>query len=74
MIVLNKLSPEDIDTKIKLNEDNGVDIYKLKELIKEEMKDFKWVALRANVQIQFYEEQLEHIDKRIKEKEKFDFR
>lgn len=68
MITLNKLSPEDIDEKIRLNEDNGVDIFKLKEAIKEEMKDFKWVAIRAMVQCQLYEEQLEHIEKRIKER------
>lgn len=68
MITLNKLNPEDIDEKIRLNEENGIDIYKLKELIKEEMKDFKWVALRANIQVQFYEEQIEHINKVIKER------
>ena len=65
---LNKLNPEDIDEKIRLNEQNGVDIYKLQAAIKEELKDFRWVALRAMIQCQSYEEQLEHIEKRIKEK------
>jgi len=68
MITLNKLNPEDIDEKIRLNEQNGVDIYKLQSAIKEELKDFRWVALRAMVQCQLYEEQLEHIEKRIKER------
>jgi hypothetical protein len=68
MVTLNKLSASDIDEKIRLNEENGVDIFKLKELIKEEMKDFRWVELRARIQCQYYEEQLEHIEKRIKER------
>lgn len=67
MISLNKLVPEDIDKKIRLNQDAGVDIFKLQELIKEEYKDFKWMKIRAEVQCQSYQEQLEHIAKRIAE-------
>ena len=67
MMTLAKLNPEDIDEKIRLNLEAGVDIFKLRDLIKEELKDFRWVAIRANVQCQAYEEQLEHIEKRIKE-------
>lgn len=66
-MILNKLAPEDIDEKIRLNEQAGKDIYKLRESIKEELKDFVWVAIRAQVQSQFYREQLEHIDMRIEE-------
>lgn len=66
-LVLNKLSPDAIDEKIRLNEQDGVDIFKLRDLIKEEYKDFKWTAIRAEVQCQFYLEQLEHIEKRISE-------
>lgn len=67
MIALAKLNPEDIDEKIRLNLEAGVDIFKLRDLIKEELKDFRWVGIRAAVQCQAYEEQLEHIEKRIKE-------
>lgn len=69
MIALNKLNPEDIDEKIRLNEKDGIDIYHLREMIHEELKDFQWVALRAQVQCQCYVEQLTHIDKRIAELE-----
>lgn len=71
-LVLNKLRPEDIDEKIMLNEKAGVSIQELRRLINEEMKDFIWTRIRAEVQCQFYAEQLEHIDRRIKEKEKTD--
>lgn len=66
-LVLNKLLPEDIDTKIKLNQNAGIDIFKLRDSILEERKDFIWMRIRAEVQIQFYDEQLEHINKRISE-------
>jgi len=69
MIALNKLIPEDIDEKIRLNEKDGIGIYQLREMIREELKDFQWVALRAQVQCQCYVEQLAHIDKRITELE-----
>jgi hypothetical protein len=69
MLALAKLAPEDIDEKIRLNANDGVDIFKLRDLIKEELKEFRWIAIRANVQCQSYEEQLEHIDNRIKEME-----
>lgn len=68
-MILAKLNPDDIDDKIRLNKQDGVDIYKLRDLIKEEYKDFKWTAIRAEVQCQCYVEQLEHIEKRIKELE-----
>ena len=66
-MTLNKLNPEDIDEKIRLNKEQGIDILKLEEMIKEELKDFQWVALRAQIQCQLYTEQLEHIEKRIME-------
>ncbi len=69
MINLGKLNPEDIDEKISLNEKDGIDIFRLRDLIKDELKEFKWMAIRANVQCQCYEEQLEHINKRISEME-----
>lgn len=69
MIVLNKLNPQDIDEKIRKNAEDGVDIYALREHITEELKDFRWMAIRANVQCQCYEEQLDHINKKIKELE-----
>lgn len=68
-LVLNKLVPEDMDEKIRLNEQAGIDIYKLYEMIQEERLDFIWMKIRAEVQIQFYDEQLVHIKKRIQEKE-----
>jgi hypothetical protein len=67
MLTLNTLNPEDIDQKIKLNEQDGVDIYQLRELIYKELCDFRWTEIRAKVQCQCYEEQLVHIDKRIAE-------
>ena len=67
MITLNKLSTEDIDQKIRLNQEAGIDIFQLRDLIKEEYKDFIWMKIRADIQCQFYLEQLEHIEKRIKE-------
>lgn len=66
---LNKLRPEDIDEKIRLNQRDGIDIYRLRDLINDELKDFIWTRIRAEVQCQFFVEQLEHIDKRIKELE-----
>ena len=39
-MTLNKLLPEDIDEKIMLNEKAGVDIYRLKAAIIEELKEF----------------------------------
>lgn len=70
MLTLAKLSPEDIDEKIRLNEQDGIDIYKLKELIKEELTCARWIIIRNTVQCQCYEEQLDHIEKVIKEREK----
>ena len=67
MEALNKLKPEDIDEKIRLNEQDGIDIFKLRDNIKEELKDFQWYALRSQIQCQCYTEQLEHIEKRIAE-------
>lgn len=69
MIVLAPLNTDDIDEKIRLNEDTGVDIYKLRDSIKQELKDFKWQEIRAKVQCQSYTEQLEHIENRIKKME-----
>jgi hypothetical protein len=66
-LVLNKLVSEDIDEKIYLNHNAGIDIWKLEEMIKEELKDCIWAKIRAEVQAQFYTEQLEHIAKRIKQ-------
>lgn len=66
-LVLNKLLKEDIDEKIRLNQEAGVDIFKLRELILDERKDFIWMRIRAEVQIQFYDEQLERINQRIAE-------
>lgn len=67
MIALAKLNPDDIDEKIRLNLEAGVDIFKLRDLIKEELKEVEWVVIRNIVQSQSYKEQLEHIEKRIKE-------
>lgn len=64
-MTLNKLSIEDIDEKIRLNKEQGVDLIKLRDLIKEELKDFQWIALRAQIQCQLYTEQLEHMNNRI---------
>lgn len=69
MLALAKLSPEDIDEKIRLNEQDGIDIYKLRDLIIEEEKEFAWVEIRAKVQRQSYKEQLEHINKCIQQRE-----
>lgn len=67
MITLNTLKPEDIDEKIRLNEADGIDIFKLREMIYKELCDFRWVKIRAAVQCQCYEEQLAHIDRKISE-------
>lgn len=69
MINLNTISLESIDDKIRMNENDGIDIYKLRSEIRKELKDFQWIALRAQVQCQSYTEQLEHIENRIKELE-----
>lgn len=66
-LILNKLSPDAIDEKIALNEKLGTDIYKLRNEIMEEQKDFIWMKIRAEVQIQFFAEQLIHINQRIKQ-------
>ena len=66
---LSKLNPLDIDEKIRLNENAGVSIEMLYESIKDELKDFQWIKIRAEVQIQCYTEQLEYIEKRLKEVE-----
>lgn len=65
--ILSKLVGDDIDEKIYLNQKQGIDIVKLREMIKEEMTDFIWTKIRCEVQIQFYVEQLEHMEKRIKQ-------
>lgn len=65
-LVLNKLREEDIDEKIRLNEESGIDIYKLKELLKQEQLDFIWTKIRCEVQCQFLTEQIAYIEKRIK--------
>jgi hypothetical protein len=67
MIALNKLRPEDIQEKIDLNAKQGIDIFQLKELIEQEKLDFEWTIIRATVQVQCYKEQLEYINKKIKE-------
>lgn len=70
MIALNKLEDRDIQEKIDINVKDGVDIYQLRDLIKEEYKDFIWCKIRAEVQCQFYLEQLEYIERKISEMEK----
>jgi hypothetical protein len=66
-LILNKLAPEGIDEKIRLNEiAPGIDIYQLRDAIKQELSDCTWHIIRSTVQQQFYREQLEHIDSRIK--------
>lgn len=69
-MTLNTLRVEDIDEKIRLNENAGIDIYALREDIKKQLNDFTWVSLRAQVQCQSYREQLDHINKRISDIEK----
>lgn len=66
---LNKLRAEDIDDKISKNERDGITIYQLRDLIREEKLDFVWTVIRAQIQIQSYTEQLEHIERKIKERE-----
>ncbi len=68
-LALNKLRLEDIEEKIRLNEQTGIDIYNLRELLRDELKEWQWVAIRSNVQSQFLSEQLEHIEKVIKQRE-----
>lgn len=63
--ILNKLVAEDIDHKIYLNQKDGISPIQLREMIREELKDFIWTQIRCGVQIQFYKEQLEYLDKRI---------
>lgn len=65
--ILNKLVGEDIDEKIYLNQKQGIDPVRLQAMIKEELEDFIWTKIRCEVQIQFYVEQLEHLEKRIKQ-------
>lgn len=73
MIVLNKLTPEDIDEKIRLNLNDpnlpGRTLESFREEIYQEYLDFKWMAIRADVQCQCYAEQLAHIDKILNKKE-----
>lgn len=65
-LTLAPLKKEDIEEKVRLNEDAKVDIYALREGIKAELKEFQWMQIRASVQCQSYQEQLEHIDFLIK--------
>lgn len=65
-LILNKLVPEHIDEKIVLNENAGIDIFTLQEMIKAELSECTWAIIRSTVQKQFYKEQLEHIEKQIK--------
>ena len=58
MLVLNKLNPEDIDEKIRINHKDGIDIYALYLSIKEEYKDCKWVELRSKVQCQLLNDEI----------------
>ena len=66
-MILNTLNPEDIDEKIYLNKEAGINIEQLQALIKKELKDFQWMQIRAQVQCQLYVEQLEHIARRIEQ-------
>lgn len=62
MPALNKLNPEDIDEKIRLNHKDGVDIWLLYQSLKEELKDCKWVELRARVQCQLLLDEIAEIE------------
>lgn len=64
---LSPLHHDDIEEKIKLNADAGVDIVALRNEIEKEQLEFKWMRIRAEVQIQNYDEQLAYINKKIKE-------
>ena len=55
---LNKLNPEDIDEKIRINHKDGVDIWALYQALKEEYKDCKWVELRSKVQCQILADEI----------------
>lgn len=68
-MTLNTLPIEDIEGKIKLNEDAGIDIYELRRCIRKELNDFTWIGIRAGVSCQFYKEQLDYIDFKIKQLE-----
>ena len=68
-LTLNTLRLEDIEQKVRLNEQSGVDIYMLRREIEKEMNDWRWQIIRATVQCQCYEEQIRHIDRMIKERE-----
>jgi hypothetical protein len=62
MPAFNKLNPEDIDEKIRLNHKDGTDIYRLLESLKEELKDCKWVELRARIQCQLLSDEIMGIE------------
>jgi hypothetical protein len=64
-MTLDKLLPEDIEEKIRLNEEAGINVYALRKLINEELKSFQWSIIRQTIQVQCYNEQLEYIDKKI---------
>ena len=65
MPALNKLNPEDIDEKIRINHKDGVDIYALHLSLIEEQKDCRWVELRAKVYCQTLLDEVDDLEKKI---------
>lgn len=61
MPALNKLNPEDIDEKIRINHKDGIDIYALYLSLKDEYTDCKWNELRSKVQCQILLDEIDEI-------------
>lgn len=64
-LTLSKLHDDDIEEKIRLNQEVGINLVALRDSIIEELKDFEWMRIRAEVQIQNYKEQIAYMNKKI---------
>jgi len=67
-MILAPLKPEDIEEKIRLNnEDHGYDHITLREHLRKELLDCQWTALRCQIEAQSLSEQIDYITKKLKQ-------
>lgn len=64
-LTLSPLHHDDIEEKILLNEKAGVPLRQLRDEIIKELLEFQWMKIRAEVQIQNYQEQLAYMNKKL---------
>lgn len=63
--MFNPLHPEDIEEKIQLNLNDGLDLNSLRDTLEEELHSTERSILVSEIQAQNLKEQLAYIDKRI---------